>query len=447
MNLEQFMDQLLAAAREGGIETAEAFARASDSFSARAMDQVIDSYEVSSSQGVSLRGTVSGRMGYASSEALDETAIRQMVEAVKESAALNEAEEQDEIFPGEAAYPELQPEENDFSDFPAEKRLAMALCMEKAMREADSRIVQSEGSVFQTSTGRTLIRNSFGLKLQRESAFFVAYASPVARDGEAAASGFSLKVGRKIGAFDPEEVGREAARETAAMLHAEPVPSADYRVVLRWDAMQALLSTFSGIFSAENAQQRLSLLAGREGETIAAPIVTLTDDPLRKGGLASRAFDDEGSACRTKAVVAQGVLKTLLHSRKTARKQGVETTGNAARGGYGGSVHVSPTNFYLEPGEKTLDELLRDMGEGLLITDVSGLHAGANPVSGDFSLLSKGFVIRNGQKAEPVERVTIAGNFYQLLKDIRAIGCDLNFPGSGIGAPSVDAGTLKVSGK
>ena len=110
-------------------------------------------------------------------------------------------------------------------------------------------------------------------------------------------------------------------------------------------------------------------------------------------------------------------------------------------------MHVAPTNFYLVPGEKTLHELLADMGDGLMITDVSGLHAGANPISGDFSLLAKGFVIRDGKQADPVERVTVAGNFYQLLKDIRAVGSDLEFPGSPIGSPSVDAGVLSVSGK
>ena len=208
--------------------------------------------------------------------------------------------------------------------------------------------------------------------------------------------------------------------------------------------MQSLLQTFCGIFSAENAQQKLSLLSGREGETIASPLITIMDDPLLPGGLATSAFDGEGSASRTKAVVEQGVLKTLLHNRRTAAKQGVETTGNARRAG---RMDVAPTNFYIVPGSRSLDQLLQDMEDGLLITDVSGLHAGANPVSGDFSLLSNGFVIRGGKQAEPVERVTVAGNFYQLLKAVRAVGSDLEFPGSSVGSPSLDVGTLPVSGK
>ncbi len=170
------------------------------------------------------------------------------------------------------------------------------------------------------------------------------------------------------------------------------------------------------------------------------------DDPLLPGGFASAAFDGEGSACRTKAVIENGVLKTLLHNRKTARKAGTESTGNARRS-VSSPVQVAPTNFFFTPGEKDLAGLLADMGEGLLITELGGLHAGANPISGDFSLIAKGFRVKDGKQGAPVEQVTIAGNFYQLLKDIRAVGSDLEFKGSGIGAPSVDAGTIHVSGK
>jgi len=145
-------------------------------------------------------------------------------------------------------------------------------------------------------------------------------------------------------------------------------------------------------------------------------------------------------------VIENGILKTLLHSRKTARKAGTESTGNARRS-VSSPVRVAPTNFFFRPGEKSLETLLLEMGEGLLITELSGLHAGANPVSGDFSLLAKGFRITGGRQAEPVEQITVAGNFYQLLKDVLAVGNDLEFRGSSIGSPSVDAGCIHVAGK
>lgn len=225
------------------------------------------------------------------------------------------------------------------------------------------------------------------------------------------------------------------------------MPSGEYRTIFRNDAMSDMLGVFAGIFSAENAQQKMSLLEGKEGQVIASEVVTLMDDPLMPGGLATAAFDAEGSACRTKTVIDKGVLTTLLHSRKTARKQGVETTGNADRASYTSSVHVSPTNFFFQPGEKDLNALMADMGDGLVITEVGGLHAGANPTSGDFSLISKGYRVQGGQIVGAVEQITVAGNFYQLLKNIRAVGNDLKFYGSPVGSPSVDAGVLSVSGK
>ena len=152
-------------------------------------------------------------------------------------------------------------------------------------------------------------------------------------------------------------------------------------------------------------------------------------------------------ATRTKAVIENGKLTTLLHNLKTARKAGVKTTGNAAKNGYAGTVNVSPSNFYLKPGEKSKEELLADLGNGLVITEVSGLHAGANAISGDFSLIAQGYTVKDGKKDQPVERITVAGNFFQLLKNIRAIGSDLTFPGSPIGSPSVDVGEIAVAGK
>lgn len=171
------------------------------------------------------------------------------------------------------------------------------------------------------------------------------------------------------------------------------------------------------------------------------------DDPLLKGGLATCPFDDEGVASRTKAVIENGKLTTLLHNLKTARKAGVQSTGNASKAGYTAPIEVSPSNFFFKPGEKTLDEMMADIGNGLVITEVSGLHAGANVVSGDFSLLAQGYTVVDGKKGAPVERVTVAGNFFDLLKNIRAVGSDLIFPGSPFGSPSVDIGEITVAGE
>ena len=141
------------------------------------------------------------------------------------------------------------------------------------------------------------------------------------------------------------------------------------------------------------------------------------------------------------------MFQTFLHNLKTAHKDGVESTGNASKAGYASAVHVAPSNLYLVAGKKSFDELLASIGSGLVITEVSGLHAGANPVSGDFSLLSKGYTFVDGKREKAVEQITVAGNFYELLRNIRELANDLVFPLGGIGCPSVDAGELAISGK
>lgn len=444
MDMNLFMDRVLAAAKAAGIETAEVYFVSGDSFRASALEGEIDRYQVSSSANLSLRGTVNGKMGYCSTQAFDDAAIEQLVAGVKESAALIETDEQDEIYAGDAEYPELPKIETDLDTVPAEDKLAFCLAMEKAAQEADPRVWKVQRAMVSTMSATTRMKNSYGLDLTDEGAACSAYAAPIAKaDGKTATGGWSNAAFR-FADLNAEEIGRKATEETVCQLGGAPVPGGEYRVIIRFDAMQSLLQTFSGIFSAENAQQNLSLLKGREGEKIASDAVTLMDDPLLPMGFGSQRFDGEGSASRTKAVIDNGVLTTLLHSRKTARKQGVQTTGNAHR--TNGAIRVAPTNFFFKPGEKSLEEMMADVGDGLLITDLAGLHSGANATSGDFSLLSKGFVIENGKRGRAVEQITVAGNFYDVLKSIVAVGSDLEFFGSSIGSPSVDVGTLKVSG-
>ena len=444
MDMNLFIDRVLAAAKESGIATAEVYYTAGENFRAGAMDGEINQYQVSASQNLSLRGTVNGKMGTSSTQAFDDAAIQQLVDGVKESAALIETDEQDEIYAGDAEYPVIPEVASDVKDVSAEDKLTLCLAMEKAAKEADPRIWKVQRAMVSTGSSVIRMKNSYGLDLSDEGSYCMAYAAPIAKAEGKTATGGWAEAGFRFADLDAERIGKKAAEETVCQLGGAPVPGGEYRVILRFDAMQALLQTFSGIFSAENVQQNLSLLKGKEGETIASAAVTLMDDPLLPGGFGSQRFDGEGSASRTKAVIDQGVLTTLLHSRKTARKQGVQSTGNAHR--MNGAIRVAPTNFFFKPGEKELAALMADVGEGLVITDLAGLHSGANPTSGDFSLLSKGYTIEGGKRGRAVEQITVAGNFYDVLKNIVAVGSDLDFSGSNIGSPSVDVGTLKVSG-
>lgn len=445
--MEQFIQQVLAAAREAGITAEEIYLSSGDSFRAMCQQGQVNNYTVNSTRGLSLRGLYQGKMGYAATEAFDDEAVAQLVRGVKESAALIEDEDVQEIYPGDAEYPALDQYNPALDQVPEARKLQFVLDLEKCAKEKDPRIVQLTYDMLSTTSGQTRIANSYGLNLSFRDNLAVAVASALAKEGDRVSTGTGFAISRDFEALSVEKIAGEAVEEALFMLHAAPVPSGTYRAIIHSRCMPDLLGVFSDVFSAENAQKGMSLLAGKEGEVIAAPCVTLMDDPLLPGGLASRPFDAEGVAARPKAVIENGRLTTLLHNLKTARKAGVKTTGNAAKGGYAGTVEVAPSNFYLKPGEKSLEQLTAEMGEGLVITDVSGLHAGANAISGDFSLIAQGYTVKNGRKDQPVERITVAGNFYQLLKNIRAMGSDLCFPGSSMGSPSVDVGEIAVAGK
>ena len=446
MDMNMFIDRVLEAAMAAGIDTAEVYCQTGENFRASAMDGEINQYQVSTSAGLSLRGTVAGKMGYSATQAFDEAAIRQLIEGVKESAALVEANEQDEIFAGDEAYPEIPKAESDLKNVTPEQKLALCLTMERAAKEADPRIWKVQRAMVMTGANTIRIKNSYGLDLSDSGSVCMAYAAPIAKEGDKTVTGGHMVAGSQFAALNAEAIGKKAVEETVCQLGGKSVPGGEYRIIMRNDAMQSLLSTFAGVFSAENAQQKMSLLDGKEGTVIASEAVTLMDDPLLPGGFGTQRFDSEGSASITKAIIDKGVLTTLLHNRKTARKQGVKSTANASRANYTAPVRVAPTNFFFKPGEKDLAGLMADVGNGLVVTDLAGLHSGANPTSGDFSLLAKGYTIEDGQRGHAVEQITVAGNFYEVLKAVVAVGSDLEFPGDSIGSPSVDIGTLKVSG-
>ena len=444
MELNVFLEKLFSAAEKAGLEAAEAYIMENDSFQAMATNQEITQYSSNLTKGLSFRVKVGGKIGYASTEAFDEEAIAWLLQSAKDSAVLCEDASEQFIYDGKEENPKFDLEDETGEP---DAKLQFVLNVENTAKAYDARVQKVGYNIIATGRESVRIVNTFGMDKQFTATYGVAYIMPVATEGDSTASGIAFQVGRGFSALNAEKLGTEAAEDAVSMLHAAPVPSGRYRVILHHRAMTDLLETFASAFSAENVQKDLSIYKDKLGEAVAAPCVTIVDDSLRAEGLASRPFDAEGVPGGTHAVIQNGVLKTFLHNLKTAKKDGVQSTGNASKAGYSASIRVSPTNFYLESGETSYEQLLRDVGDGLLITEVSGLHAGADAVSGDFSLLSKGFVIKDGKRDKPVEQITIAGNFFEMLKAVRAIGSDLTFPQGAFGSPSVDVGKLSVAGK
>ena len=449
MDRKQFIDALFARAKEAGFEACEVYYSAADSFDTDVFKNEIIKYSAAESLGLGFRGLYNGRMGYASTQILDADAIDLLVDGAKDNALLIESEDKQFLYPGDESYATLETCNPALREISAADKIAMARELERLTLAQDPRIEQVDGCSVISEEAEICIVNTLGLNVSTRANLIGGYVAPIARDGEKVNSGFAYFFTLDPKSIDLEKVARQAAERALSGLDAQPVESGAMAVALNPDAASDLLQTFSSVFSAEAAQKGLSLLNGREGEMIAAECVTIVDNPHLAGSIASAPFDGEGVATRPTKVVDGGRLTTLLHNLKTAHKQGVETTANAARG-YSSPVTVAPTNFYFQPSELSADELLAKLGDGLLITEVSGLHAGANAISGDFSLSAKGFRVREGKRAEAVNQITVAGNFYQLLKDVTAVGSDLAFgmpSGSQFGSPTLLISSLSIAGK
>lgn len=452
MKFDEFTDRLFEGARSAGFEECEVYESRGESFRVMVFEGKVDDYKVNTSFGLSFRGMKNGRMGYAYTEVLDEDAVSMLLRSAADNAAVIESEDPQFIFAGagkedykpvEAYYPAL-------AQLTPARKIELTLEMEAAALRADPRITTVEYCMLQYGDGSVRIRNSRGLDLSERSNDLFAYLEPVAEADGKREEGHAYRITHDPDGLEPEAMAREAAENALTKLGAAPVPSGSYDILLGNEAAGDMLSAFSDIFSADAAQKGLSLLKGRVGETIAAPCVTLMDDPHLRDGFASAGFDAEGVPTCTKAVIDGGVLGTLLHNLKTAAKDGTTSTGNAAKRSYKSPVGVSPFNFYVKPGDAPPEALMRRMGRGLMITEVVGLHSGTDTVSGDFSLMGNGFVIEEGRRGRPVDQITIAGNFFMMLKAIEAVGSDLRFglPGTGcVGSPSLWVRELSVAGK
>ena len=444
MNFAQFKELVIAKAQAMGISDYELYYQAEESTSVSAFQHEINQFTSSVEGGVCFRCIVGGKMGYASTEALNESEAAAIVERAAENAAVLEAEEP--VFLGEGGKTYQAVADKTYPLPTTEALIAKVLATQEAIYKADPAVIDGSSTQGISERSSIAIVNSKGLDLSTEVALSGLVVAAVVTNGQEMANDYQIKLGQ-LDTLDSDALTKKAAETALGKLGGEVAPTGQYPVIFDSDAMSDLLQTFCGIFSAENAQQGLSLLKDKEGTMVAAPCVTIVDDPLREEGYATCPFDAEGVAAYKKTVVEAGKLMTLLHNRKTAAKAGVKSTGNASKASYAAPVKVAPTNFYMEPGDISFDALVEKLGKGLIITDVAGLHSGANAVSGDFSLLCSGFLVEDGKQGRAVKQITVAGNFLKLLESIEAIADDLKFPSNPIGCPSVLVKGMSIAGK
>lgn len=447
MELELFTKKLFKKAAESGFEEYEIYYMDSENMSINVYEGEVEKYKMNKSFGLSFRGKINGKMGYSYTEIADDNAIDMLIQNAKSAALAIENEDKQFIYQGDKEYKKLDTYNEALDNVHADQLISLAIDMEKECRKLSDKIVSFEGCAAGYGKASYGIINSKGLNLKNKDNSLSAYVIPIVSDGKDKFDGMGYRITDDIKKVDPKVIAKEAVNDALSRIGGESVPSSKYKIIVNNEAMSSLLATFCSVFNSENVQKGLSLLKDKEGDKIASSIVTLVDDPHLKGGLSSTPFDDEGVATFSKEIIKDGVLKTFLYNLKTANKANVKSTGNGFKSSYASTIGISPSNMYIKKGNKSFDELLQEVDNGLIITEFNGLHSGANAITGEFSLAAKGFMIENGKKGKPVQQITVAGNFFTFLKNITDIGSDLKFPMSSIGSPSVVVEGLSVAGK
>ena len=449
MNYQEFKNAVIKYAAENNINDFELYYTQSDSTSVEIFQTEVKGFNSSNNLGICFRCIVDGQTGYASTENMTNEEAESIVVRAIENAKSLESESPSFIHQKGDTY--LTYEKEDVITPSAAELVDFALDLQKEIYAQDERVIDGTQAVAGFGTSEKAIFNSNGIDLVDSSSFGYTYALAIVSDGNEMYDGTGIKSG-KMADFDKTEVAKEAVKDAVETIGYTCVDSGEYTVVFSNKVMASLLGCYSSIFSAEAAQKGLSLLKDKEGEFIASDLITLTDDPFYKDALEKASFDDEGAATYTKNIIENGKFTTFLHNLSTAAKAGVKTTGNGFKASYASPVGINYYSFYINPVKGSLEDLFAEAGNGIYITSVEGMHAGADPISGDFSLSSGGFRIEDGKKTTPIKGITISGNFLDLMKNISSVGEDLKFSPFALsahrcGSPSVLVKGVNIAGK
>jgi PmbA protein len=447
VNLDDVTRRAVEAAVEAGASDAEAWAEEGVSRRIRVYDGEVESLSDAGGRGVGVRAFVDGRSGYAFGTDLSEPGLLEVARAARGAAEAADPDEHGGL-PEEFGTTRIDGLASEaMRGWSTERKVELTLGVERSARGRPG-VTQVENAVYSDAEGSVALANSRGFAAGYDATQAWAYASAFAGEGADLMTGMGVGLGRDPDALDPDAIGAEAADRAVALVGARQPESRRCPVVLDAFVAASFVGFIGSMLSADAVQRGRSLFADREGDEVADPALALADDSTDSEGPASAPFDGEGSPSRRTPLIEGGRLLGFLYDVRTARRAGRATTGNARRGSYRSPPSVGTGNLVLQPGASSLEELFRQAGEGLYVTDVAGLHSGVNPVSGTFSVGASGQLIEGGEPGSPVRELTIASDLLSMLRAVRAVGSEARWIplGGSVNAPPILIGEMAVSG-
>ena len=436
-DLEIIAEKIVSQAMPG--EEVEAFVAWDEETSIRIYNGAIENLSKSQSSGVGIRIVNNHRQGFAWAGTLDPSAIEFAITEARDNASFATEDEYLGLgTPDDVAPKDLDLWRDDLSSHSTDEKVSLALDLESTVKNSDKRIKSVESANYGDVSSMATVFTNTGMKASYRQTFSFISAHAIAVENDETQTGGGYSVGRTISELNLDKAASDATKRATRLLGASKPPSARMTVLFDPQVTTTLLAIISGTLSGEAVIKGRSLFAGRLNEQVASPMVSLVDDPTNPFAFGASVFDAEGYASRSNSLIADGVLQGFLYDTYSARRAGVRTTASAVRGGFSSTPGVGARALYLTPGTKSQPELIESIENGVLVQNISGVHSGVNPISGDFSVGAEGLLIKSGKLGSPVKEFTIASSLQRMLQEVVAVGNDVEW------IPSVAAGVSLV---
>lgn len=437
MSVTKAKTWLLAEAAKRGVEL-EVLASSERRLSIEARDGKAADVDMSTRGGIGLRVIDGGRVGYASTEDLSTESLAWALTEAIDNASL-QSEGTAKLPVGRALGRHDLLDEGLSAELASKAATAVAL---QTTISADPRVQSVNFSRYTEAQAEVELGSTTGVDGGYRSGMAALVAGIVMREGSSVKQGYEFDAKREYHQLEPGRTAQDALRRIGRQLGATPLKTGRRRAVLEPEVVATLLQLLAYAVSGKTLAEGKSRLAGKLGDQVASDLVTIVDDPTLPDGLASYPFDAEGTPAQRVTIIERGVLRSFLHNSDTAARTGHASTGHASRT-YASTLSVSPSNLLLEPGKGTT------LADGILVTDLMGVHAGANPITGDVSVQGMGIETSGGEQ-RPVDDFAISFNLFELLSRVIEVGDSVTwkpgFGGGAVGAPSVTIDELSFAG-
>jgi PmbA protein len=434
MTFKDFKNEVFEYMKNKKLDGAELYKKRKIKSSMSTFQGKIDRFSESDTFGISFKVIKNKKAGYSYTEIMNSESAKRLVEDAIDNLKITVSDYEEELFNGSSEYPGIKNAYvGAFESLTSDNKFQKLTEFVKGIENSDERIVFVPVNGISHDTQEIRIVNTEGLDVSFKHDGGYIYAMAVGKEGDSTKTGVAADIGKDPEKFKIKKMIDRISSDIRYSLGAKPVKSGKYNLIIRNNIFGEFLLTFMQMFSAESIQRGFSPLENKLNQMVANKSVTLIDDPLLTDSAVSRVFDDQGVPTKKKTLIEDGKMTTYLYDLRTAKKDGVKSTGNAIKlRDYTDKPSIMPFNIVLKPGEKNFEELVQTLDNGIVITSLDGLHSGADNVTGEFSLGASGFFVENGKILRGVEEITVSGNFLSLLEKIDVVGNDSVFSFQGL---------------